>query len=116
MRKFFAVIGNPPYQEEGNGNKTFAPPVYHKFMDASFEVAEKVELITPARFLFNAGSTPKPWNGKMLNDEHFQVMRYEADASKIFPDTDIKGGGSNHLSRQYQKPWSNPDVYGFSGT
>lgn len=25
-KKFYAVIGNPPYQTEGNGNKTFAPP------------------------------------------------------------------------------------------
>ena len=93
-KKFYAVIGNPPYQTEGNGNKTFAPPIYHEFMDASFEVAEKVELVTPARFLFNAGSTPKPWNQKMLNDEHFKVMHYEADASKMFPGTDIKGGVS----------------------
>ena len=31
-KKFFAVIGNPPYQMEGSGNKTFAPPIYHEFM------------------------------------------------------------------------------------
>ncbi len=93
MDKFFyAVIGNPPYQEEGNGNKTFAPPIYHEFMESSFCVSEKVELVTPARFLFNAGSTPKSWNQKMLNDEHFKVLHYEPDASKIFPGTDIKGG------------------------
>ena len=61
-------------------------------MDAAYEVSDKVELITPARFLFNAGSTPKPWNQKMLNDEHFMVLRYEADASVVFPGTDIKGG------------------------
>ena len=91
-KKFYAVIGNPPYQTEGNGNKTFAPPIYHEFMDASFEVSERVELVTPARFLFNAGSTPKPWNQKMLNDEHFKVMLYEADASRMFSNTDIKGG------------------------
>lgn len=91
-KKFYAVIGNPPYQTEGNGNKTFAPPIYHEFMDAAYEVSDKVELITPARFLFNAGSTPKLWNQKMLDDEHFKVMRYEADASTVFPGTDIKGG------------------------
>lgn len=91
-KKFYAVIGNPPYQTEGNGNKTFAPPIYHEFMDAAYEVSDKVELITPARFLFNAGSTSKPWNQKMLNDEHFKVLRYEADASVVFPGTDIKGG------------------------
>ena len=28
----------------------------------------------------------------MLNDPHFKVMRYKADASSVFPNTDIKGG------------------------
>ena len=95
-KKFYAVIGNPPYQlsikDDETDNKTYAPPIYHEFMDAAFGVAEKTELITPARFLFNAGSTPKAWNRKMLNDPHFKVMNYEADASKIFANTDIKGG------------------------
>ena len=66
--KFDFAIGNPPYQEETIGdNKGFAPPVYNKFLDAACEVAEKVEMIHPARFLFNAGSTPKTWNKKILN-------------------------------------------------
>ena len=39
-------------------------------MDEAYKVGEKVELIHPARFLFNAGSTPKLWNEKMLNNEH----------------------------------------------
>lgn len=96
--KFDYVIGNPPYQEETIGdNKNYAPPVYHFFMDEAFKVADRVELITPGRFLFNAGSTPKAWNKKMLNDEHFKVFFYEPDSSKMFPFTDIKGGGSSHL-------------------
>ena len=93
-KKFYAVIGNPPYQEEfsDEGNKTYARPVYNDFMDAAEEVSERVELITPARFLFSAGSTPKAWNAKKLADPHFTVLQYEADASKAFPNTDIKGG------------------------
>lgn len=91
--KFDFVIGNPPYQDNTLGeNDTFAPPVYNKFMDAAYEVADKVELIHPARFLFNAGSTPKAWNQKMLKDSHFKVMEYEEDCSKVFSNTDIKGG------------------------
>ena len=91
--KFDFAIGNPPYQEETIGdNKGFAPPVYNKFLDAACEVAEKVEMIHPARFLFNAGSTPKAWSKKMLEDEHFKIMEYEADSSRIFSNTDIKGG------------------------
>ena len=91
---FDFAIGNPPYQEEfsTDGNKTYAAPVYNEFMDAANEVADKVELIHPARFLFNAGSTPKAWNRKMLNDPHFKVLKYEEDATKVFPNTEIKGG------------------------
>lgn len=88
--KFDFVIGNPPYQE--NLQDTSDKPVYNYFMDAAYDIGEKVELITPARFLFNAGKTPKEWNKKMLNDEHFKVLYYEQDSSKLFVNTDIKGG------------------------
>lgn len=91
--KFDFIIGNPPYQEEAVGDqKTFTPPVYHKFMDGAYSVGRKVELITPARFLFNAGGAPKEWNERMLSDEHLKVIAYEADSSKFFANTDIKGG------------------------
>lgn len=91
--KFDYIIGNPPYQEEQEGdNANFAPPIYNKFMDGAYTVSDRVELITPARFLFNAGSTPKAWNQAMLNDPHLKVEYYEVDSSKVFPNTDIKGG------------------------
>lgn len=91
--KFDFIIGNPPYQDETLGdNKGYAPPIYHLFMDAAYQVADKVELIHPARFLFNAGSTPKSWNEKMLNDKHFKIISYQQASGQIFPATDIKGG------------------------
>lgn len=91
--KFTAVVGNPPYQDETLGdNKGFAPPIYDKFIDASYRLSDKALLIHPARFLFNAGSTPKDWNQKMLNDEHLKVLYFEQDSSKVFSNTDIKGG------------------------
>lgn len=92
--KFDFAIGNPPYQENftSDGNKTYAAPVYNIFIDAANEIADKVELVHPARFLFNAGSTPKSWNEKMLNDPHFKVIEYEEDCKKIFANTEIKGG------------------------
>ncbi|MGY6766826.1 Eco57I restriction-modification methylase domain-containing protein [Ligilactobacillus salivarius] len=96
--KFDVVIGNPPYQEESIGdNKTFAPPVYHKFLDQSYKVGNIVEMIHPGRFLFNAGSTPKAWNKKMLSDRHLKVLYYEQNSAKVFANTDIKGGGSSYL-------------------
>ena len=89
-KKFYAVIGNPPYQEEVEG--TSDRPIFNYFMDAAYEVGEKVELITPARFLFNAGKTPKAWNKRMLNDPHLTVLDYEQSSSTVFANTDIKGG------------------------
>jgi hypothetical protein len=90
--KFDYVIGNPPYQDERQGTSTTALPVYNNFIDASYKVGSSVMLITPARFLFNAGRTPKQWNEQMLNDEHMKVLYYEKDGEKVFPNTDIKGG------------------------
>lgn len=90
--KFDVVIGNPPYQEASIGDSRQAPPIYHKFMDLSYEISDKVVLITPGRFLFNAGATGNDWNQKMLNDEHLSVIFYEQNSAKIFPNTDIKGG------------------------
>lgn len=91
--KFDYVIGNPPYNASVLGqNDTFAPPVYNEFMDAAYTVSDKVELIHPARFLFNAGSTPKAWNKKMLEDKHFKILFHEADVSKVFANTNINGG------------------------
>ncbi len=90
--KFDVVIGNPPYQESAKGDSSRDEPIYHNFMDLSYQLADLVTLITPGRFLFNAGQTPKSWNKKMLNDEHIEVTMYEKDSSKIFPRTDIKGG------------------------
>ena len=89
---FDFCIGNPPYQENIQNKGDRPNPVYNEFMDATYNVASRVELITPARFLFEAGQTPKAWNEKMLKDEHFKVLNYEPDATKIFPNTDIKGG------------------------
>ena len=91
--KFDFIIGNPPYQDETIGeNKGFAPPIYHLFIDETYGISDKVELIHPARFLFNAGSTPKAWNKKMLADPHLKILFHEQVSGKVFDNTDIKGG------------------------
>lgn len=90
MAKFSYAVFNPPYQTEKED--TSDNPVYNYFMDAANTIAGKVEVITPARFLFNAGKTSKKWNQELLNNPHFKVMKYEANSKKVFPNTDIKGG------------------------
>lgn len=89
---FDFCIGNPPYQEERQGDSNTATPVYHNFMDSAYGISDKAMLITPARFLFNAGYTPKEWNKKMLNDEHLKVVFYSPESTSVFHGVDIKGG------------------------
>ena len=89
--KFDFIIGNPPYQEEVEGNGR-DKPIYHFFMDAAYQLSDRVALITPARFLFNAGQTPKAWDKKMLADPHLKVEWYVADCTKVFPSATFKGG------------------------
>lgn len=89
--KFSAVVGNPPYQV--NTDTNFAVPVYHLFFNAAKDLKpDYISLIHPARFLFNAGATPKEWNMQMLNDPHLSIPLYEPDSQKVFSGVDIKGG------------------------
>ena len=90
--KFDYIIGNPPYQEETESDSTRMPPIYNLFLEEAYKISDRVEMIHPARFLFNAGFTPKAWNEKMLHDEHFKVLYYEAKSGTVFSNTDIKGG------------------------
>lgn len=89
--KFDYIVSNPPYQE--TRENTSDMPVYHLFLDSAYKVADVVETINPARYLFNAGKTPEEWNKKMLNDVHLKILMYEIDSSKMFGSgVDIKGG------------------------
>ena len=90
--KFDVVIGNPPYQQESKGTSTRDEPIYHLFVNLAYKLADTFTLITPGRYLFNAGSTPKYWNKKMLTDIHNRIVLYNQNSDQIFPRTDIKGG------------------------
>ncbi|MBR1646458.1 MAG: Eco57I restriction-modification methylase domain-containing protein [Selenomonadaceae bacterium] len=93
VMKFDFLISNPPYQDDTKGgNKNFSSPLYDKFMDAAPKIADKSVLITPARFLFDAGATPKEFNRRMLNNPHLKVLDYAPDARKYFRNVDIEGG------------------------
>lgn len=90
--KFDVVIGNPPYQQETAGTRSSQISIYHQFMKLSYKLSDLVTLITPARFLFNAGDTSTKFNQELLNNPHFKIVMYEKKSWKIFPNTDIKGG------------------------
>lgn len=88
--KFNVIVGNPPYQDRREG--TSDNPVYHLFMDMAYQLSEKVVLVTPGRFLFNAGKTPNQWNRKMLDDKHLKVQSYFSKSSDAFPEVNLMGG------------------------
>lgn len=90
--KFDVVIGNPPYQQEVGGTRSSQRSIYHLFIKLGVKLADITTLITPARFLSDAGDTPTTFNREILNDPHFKVVLFEKNATKIFPQTDIKGG------------------------
>ena len=87
---FDAVIGNPPYQEDKKD--TSDKPIYNDIMDFAYDISLHSCLITPGRFLFNAGKTPKEWNEKMLSDEHLKVSYYSNNCKDVLPDVGFKGG------------------------
>lgn len=89
---FDFVIGNPPYQEMVSEGNNQSKPVYNDFMDAAYSVADKTELITPARFLSKAGATPKQWNEKMLSSHQFKIFKFYEQSTDVFQGVDIKGG------------------------
>ena len=88
--KINAIVGNPPYQEEGESTRK--APIYHLFYDIAFKLSPIVTLITPGRYLFKAGQTPMEWMEQMLSDTHFKVVDYFQKSSEVFPSVDIKGG------------------------
>ncbi len=92
LMKFDAVVGNPPYQLTNKGDGNGKDPIYHLFINSARQICDRGTFIHPARFLFNAGKTPKEWNQKMLNDEHFKVVRYWSDTSFVFDSVEVKGG------------------------
>ena len=88
--KINAIVGNPPYQEEGESTRK--APIYHLFYDMAYKLSDKVSLITPGRFLFKAGQTPIEWMERMLSDPHVKVVDYFQKSNEVFPTVDIKGG------------------------
>lgn len=98
MKRFYAVIGNPPFQSaEKESGANFHASIYPQFMEQAYQVADKVELITPARFLSGAGRVDRKWSEKILSDPHFSVLYREQNSKKVFPNIDLKGGGCAFL-------------------
>lgn len=92
--KFNVVVGNPPYQEGYSGGSSGANSIYHEYIDVAQKIASVAVMIHPARFLFRAGSTPKKWIDRILQQPTFSIKEYQANSDLVFPDlsTPIPGG------------------------
>lgn len=96
--KFDAVIGNPPYQSNDNGERddgsanASASPIYNYFVDISKRISRIQTLIIPSRWLSGAGKGLGKFSQEMLQDHHIKNINIFYDGAKIFPKTDIKGG------------------------
>ncbi len=96
--KFDAVVGNPPYQandngqrEDGSGNAS-ASPLYHLFEELSEKISDRQSLIFPARWLSGAGKGLSEFSKRMLSDNHLKRIEVFYDSSEVFPSAEIKGG------------------------
>lgn len=91
---FDGVVGNPPYQVVTESDSTRMLPIYHEFIKIAYndKLTKRASLIHPARFLFNAGYTPKDFNEKFLHDEHVKIVKYFSKSQDVFQTSDIKGG------------------------
>lgn len=91
--KFNAVVGNPPYQltnESDNQNRN--APIYHKFIQLAITLdTNYVSMITPARWYFN-NILLGDFSKKFVNDTHIAYLHDFQEASKIFPNVEIKSG------------------------
>lgn len=99
VMKFDVVVGNPPYQENDNGKReggaanVSASPLYHLFFDLAKKIStRKISMIFPARWLSGAGKGLGNFTKEMLNDQHVKNITVLKDSSKVFPNTEIKGG------------------------
>jgi hypothetical protein len=102
--KFDAVVGNPPYQindegerEEGGGVNASASPIYHYFVEEAKKISRYQSLIMPARWTTGAGKGLNQFSNNMLNDKSIKKFVLHKNSQRVFPSVDIKGGVCHFL-------------------
>ena len=93
MKKFYAVIGNPPYQESDGGYEASATPIYHKFVEGSKQIADRVTMVTPSRW-FSGGKGLDGYREEMISDHHLKALVDFPKLYEPFPNVKIRGGVS----------------------
>lgn len=90
--KFDVVIGNPPYQEDTGGGNSGAMPLYHKFVIAANEIADRCfSLIIPSLWFVSSRSECAAVRDVILTDSTRYIRDFR-DASTVFDGVQIAGG------------------------
>ena len=100
--KFNAVVGNPPYQLSGHGQKPL--PIYQNFIDLARTLKPKcISIVSPSRWF--AANDLKEFRDSIIKENKIDIIHDFADARLCFPNVEIKGGISyfrwNDDSNQY---------------
>lgn len=100
--KFNAVVGNPPYQLSGHGQKPL--PIYQNFIDLARTLKPKcISIVSPSRWF--AANDLKEFRDSIIKENKLDIIHDFADARFCFPNVEIKGGISyfrwNDDSNQY---------------
>lgn len=97
--KFNAIVGNPPYQEQGGSGGSNDAPIFQHFCKvASALQSDYVSLVIPARW-FAAGreNLLGDFRKRMLNCGNIQKLIAFANSSELFGNVEIKGGVCYYL-------------------
>ena len=87
--KFDAVVGNPPYQLAGHGQKEL--PIYQHFVDISIKLAPSfISMIIPSRWY--TASDLKEFRKQIISSKKIHILHDFTDARLCFIGVEIKGG------------------------
>ena len=89
--KFDIIIGNPPYQEESDGNSTMLKPIYHQFIDLGIKLSRIVSFIVPSRWM-QGGKNLEKFRYEMMQSNKFKYIIDYQNSSIIFSDIWLDGG------------------------
>ncbi|MBS7273009.1 MAG: Eco57I restriction-modification methylase domain-containing protein [Fibrobacter sp.] len=91
MKKFFAVIGNPPYQEnDGSGaSNDAAMPIYNKFFsEVTNNVASNVMLIMPSKWMVGGRGLDK-FRQQMIQCRQIKQINDYQESTDCFPSSSL---------------------------
>lgn len=90
---FNCVVGNPPYQDNPKHGRSDPKNIYPDFVLQAMKLnPEYMSMVIPARWTTGAGKGSKSFLATMKDCGKLSKIVVEEDASKWFPEVDIKGG------------------------